>query len=282
MSLPKQLYDAYKELTQCKLVSDGVVNEDTLTEFQKLVNAAQPTTDDAEGQVQRAFTKSLYYSNPVGFMQYIAVSRNRVSALVLWTESKRIVRFFGLQGRVYLSWDVDTQLYKAMYHNTTNVVNESKQLESTNVGNVSNKMVDKHMSKTKYNNRYNNNSHHSSDTDSKRERFERGVKSARVLAGHGRNGKTSDDRTSGGNRTRTSVRDSVKDSVRNYSDVRTGMYKKTYAGTVATSVSTDSTPVTVATPATPGVANWSDDVDVDVSRDVSHNTADLSDTDTVV
>ena len=92
MSLPKNLYTIYRALSNCTAVTTQVINDQTLLEFQTLVNQAQPNAADVEGNTQRAFTKSLYYSNPIGFMHYITMTRNRVAALVLWTESKRIVR----------------------------------------------------------------------------------------------------------------------------------------------------------------------------------------------
>lgn len=117
MSLPKRLYNLYKEVCNCKLVS-GEITAETLTDFQNLVNSAQSTSPDADANEvqQQEFTRSLYHSNPVGFYNYVANTRNRVSALVLWTESKRIVDFFGLRKRVHLSWNPETKLYTASEH----------------------------------------------------------------------------------------------------------------------------------------------------------------------
>lgn len=115
MSLPKRLYDIYKSVSQCAAVT-GTITDETLLEFQNLINSAQPT-DNAEELTQRALVKSMYYSNPIGFIQYISLSKNRVGALILWTESKRIVRFFNLQGKVHLSWNSENQHYVAQRHN---------------------------------------------------------------------------------------------------------------------------------------------------------------------
>ena len=116
MSLPKSLYDTYKELCKCSVVTGGSVTAESLAEFQTLVNKAQPTVDNVEGTHHRSLVKSMYLSNPVGFMQYVSTFKNRVCALVLWTESKRIVRFFNLQGKVHLSWDPVKQEYLAVEH----------------------------------------------------------------------------------------------------------------------------------------------------------------------
>lgn len=118
MSLPKRLYNLYKEICGCELVTSGSVTTENLADFQNLVNDAQATSPNAEQNelVQQEFTRSLYYSNPVGFYHYVSNNRNRVSALILWTESKRIVKFFNLHNRVHLSWNPDTKLYLATPH----------------------------------------------------------------------------------------------------------------------------------------------------------------------
>lgn len=114
MALPKRLYDCYKLVTKCKLLA-GDTSDDAITEFQTLLNNAQPV-DDVEELAKRSLTKGMYYSNQEGFIRYISTTSNRVSALILWTESKRIVKFFDLQGKVHLSWNDETNTYVAQKH----------------------------------------------------------------------------------------------------------------------------------------------------------------------
>lgn len=114
MALHKRLYDCYKLVTKCKLVT-GDTSDDAIAEFQTLLNNAQPV-DDAEELAKRSLTKGMYYSNQDGFIKYISTTSNRVSALILWTESKRIVKFFDLQGKVHLSWNDETNTYVAQKH----------------------------------------------------------------------------------------------------------------------------------------------------------------------
>ena len=114
MALHKRLYDCYKLVTKCKLVA-GDTSDDAITEFQTLLNNAQPV-DDVEELAKRSVVKGMYYSNQEGFIRYISTTANRVSALILWTESKRIVKFFNLQGRVHLSWNDETNTYVAQKH----------------------------------------------------------------------------------------------------------------------------------------------------------------------
>jgi hypothetical protein len=116
MSLPKQLYDSYKQLRNCTLVRDKQVDEKSLLEFQTLLNAAQPLPADTTTCNYRDLVRMMYLSNKIGFLRYAGNSRNRVNALVLWTESKEIVRYFGLMGLVHLSWNVEAQAYMASKH----------------------------------------------------------------------------------------------------------------------------------------------------------------------
>lgn len=115
MALPKKLYDCFKQITKSKLLANDT-SDDAITEFQTLLNSAQPLADDHVENAQRSIVKSMYYSNQDGFMRYISSSANRVSALILWTESKRIVNFFELHGRVHLSWNDETSSYVAQRH----------------------------------------------------------------------------------------------------------------------------------------------------------------------
>jgi hypothetical protein len=116
MSLPKRLYDLYRQISQCQLVQSENVNDETLTEFHNLLNESQPGVDDVEEKAYSRLTKAMYHSNPTGFIKYVSVNRNRVGSLILWTESKRIIRYFGLQGRVHLNWDNESQKYVATRH----------------------------------------------------------------------------------------------------------------------------------------------------------------------
>lgn len=111
MSLPKRLYEAFCELKKCELVSQGTVTDKTLTEFENLLNNAQPQ-NDAERHY-RDFARSMYYSDTTKFLDYVCDRNSKVKPVIVWTESKRIVEFFNLMGKVYISWDRDNSTYKA-------------------------------------------------------------------------------------------------------------------------------------------------------------------------
>jgi hypothetical protein len=116
MSLLKRFYDIYCKISQCPIVVNNNITIESLKEFQDLINESQPEINNIEENAFRSLTKSIYFMNPIGFIKYISVSRNRVGYLVMWTESKHIIRYFGLQGRVHLSWNKETQKYIASKH----------------------------------------------------------------------------------------------------------------------------------------------------------------------
>ncbi len=109
MSLPKRLYDLYRDITSTSLVRKGEVTAENMTAFENLINQSNPV-DDQE-VAQRALVRGMYYGNPAGFLTYISISQHRARALILWTESKRIARFFNLGEKIYISWSNDTNSY---------------------------------------------------------------------------------------------------------------------------------------------------------------------------
>ena len=114
MSLPKRIYELWREITNCDLVISQVPTTENMVEFQNLLNRSTPM--DANEQAHRELVRCMYYSNPVGFMRYISVYRNRVQPLVLWTESKRIAKLFNLTGHIHISWNESTGQYVVMRH----------------------------------------------------------------------------------------------------------------------------------------------------------------------
>jgi hypothetical protein len=152
MALPKPLYDVYRRICQCELVLNKTLTDLTLREFQNLINEAQPllptptrtdptasptpttatpstpaTTveqskhaviNDAQLLAMYELVKGMYYSNKVAFMRYIFPYENKVNALVLWTESKQIAKWFNLIVLVYIKWDSLLNCYIVERHRT--------------------------------------------------------------------------------------------------------------------------------------------------------------------
>lgn len=109
MSLPKRIYDLYRELLASELVQSNNVTDENMQAFANLLNQCTPI--DAEEASHRNIVRGMYYSNPVGFLKYISQPRNRVGALVLYTESKCVAKLFNLKGRVHVKWDETTSTY---------------------------------------------------------------------------------------------------------------------------------------------------------------------------
>ena len=109
MSINNKLYNCYKKILNCSLVKTKEINKENLEEFEVLLNSSLPNGNDEVAQ--HTFCRTMYYSNPAGFVRYISFKKNRVSSFILWTESKKIVRYFGLQGLVHLTWNKETGKY---------------------------------------------------------------------------------------------------------------------------------------------------------------------------
>jgi len=131
MSLPKRLYELGRAVADSHLVITQVASLENMAAFQDLLNQSFPVNE--KEAAQRELVRSMYYCNPRGFLQYIGISRNRVRALILWTESKSIARFFGLNKCVHISWHEETNKYTVEPYvhrehrvpNTTNPVTPS-------------------------------------------------------------------------------------------------------------------------------------------------------------
>lgn len=109
MSLPQRLYQLYREVTACELVKTRQATPENMLQFQNLLNKAFP-----ENQVethQRELVRSMYSSSPVGFYNYVYQNRSRVGALVLWTESRCLAKFFRVNRVVHISFDEKSQQY---------------------------------------------------------------------------------------------------------------------------------------------------------------------------
>lgn len=114
MSLPKRIYDLGRDVASCNLVKTRTSSAENMLELQNLLNQSWPV--DAAEEAQRDLTRGMYYGNPIGFLQYISEAKNRVRSLILWTESKRIARFFNLNGLVHISWNEETHSYSVVPH----------------------------------------------------------------------------------------------------------------------------------------------------------------------
>lgn len=131
MSLNKDFYEAYKAVSTCNLVSRTSCTDADMKEFETLLNNAQPSHDSSlYGQYELA--RSMYRSNPRRYLSYITRPANNVSALILWTESKHIVDYFGLRNIVYLTWDRVNNRYVVLPFRKQNNVDVQNDTTSSN------------------------------------------------------------------------------------------------------------------------------------------------------
>jgi hypothetical protein len=114
MSLPKRLYDVFRDISQCEIVRTKKTTAANMLEFETLLNNSNPTSETEDAQ--KELVRGIYYSNPIGFIRYISFPRNRVGGLILYTESKRIARFFNLQRCVHITWNTESKTYAVTKH----------------------------------------------------------------------------------------------------------------------------------------------------------------------
>jgi len=123
-ALPNVLYNNHKAINESDLIFKKTVTEDTIKEFEQLLNEAQPITGD--DKKNRSLIQFMYRKNPTNFYRFL--TRSRLSHIVLWTEAKCIVSHFGLNGLVYIKWD-NTEYKCSVHRNTYNLHQDEVQKE---------------------------------------------------------------------------------------------------------------------------------------------------------
>lgn len=147
---PKNLFDNFNKLKFSEVVKNKAHTDEALKEFETYLNDAQPACE-ADYQLE-LFTKNLYRGKNDLFINCI---KNRsAECLVLWTESKAIVRFFQLYGVIYIQYDKETHRYNVSRHRRIDNPNYQPPQNNYNYNNNNNHR----------NNRYNNNNGGGSDS----------------------------------------------------------------------------------------------------------------------
>lgn len=136
MSPPQYVYNSYKEIRDSELIRNKVLTDDSIASFQHSLNKSQPISDDEVKM--RSFIQYLYRKNPTNFCKFL--SRSKLNHLILWTEAKCIVMYFGLRGIVYVKWN-DSEYECSLHRNATNNLHEQNQ-EHPSVRNVYNKLYE--------------------------------------------------------------------------------------------------------------------------------------------
>jgi hypothetical protein len=112
---PQKLFEIYKKIINSKLIKNKELSIDNISEFEHLLNEAQPQNEDDEN-CMRCFVQYLYRKNPGHFARFI--NRSRLNQLTLSTESKYMVKAFELRGLVYIKWDIENNKYACSLHKT--------------------------------------------------------------------------------------------------------------------------------------------------------------------
>ena len=105
--LPSRLLTIYRSIMSGSIVKGKVVDDEGLLSLKSLIMEAQAQGDD-ERTIQKT-VQFLYRQNTSSFYKFLI--KNKLAFLVLWTESKCMVRHFGLQGLVYIRWNDDEYVY---------------------------------------------------------------------------------------------------------------------------------------------------------------------------
>ena len=130
MNLPVKIIDFYKKIKNSDLILNKVLSEENIIDFQNNLNNAQPENDD-ELKMQ-VLIQYLYRANPINFIRFL--TRSRLSHLILWTESKCIVKHFGIYGIVYIKWNenqYECQMHKYAHKNIDIIDIENQLKENT-------------------------------------------------------------------------------------------------------------------------------------------------------
>ena len=140
MSIPQRLYNLGCLIAKCELVRTKYPTDDNRLELQRLLNETTPLT--SEEATQRELVRGMYYSNQNEFTTYVNQPKNRVRALIYWTESKQIARALGLLGKVHIKWSgdvgytVDTFIPRSLRSDTTDTTRPYTQGRTKQKNNV--------------------------------------------------------------------------------------------------------------------------------------------------
>lgn len=95
--IPNKLYRSYKLLQVSELAVCPDVTPEAISEFEVILNTAQP---DARYKEMQSFVQFLYSANTFGFNKLI--QRNKAESIILWAQPKAIVKWFNLQGKIVI------------------------------------------------------------------------------------------------------------------------------------------------------------------------------------
>ena len=110
MKLPKSLVNGYNSLRRSRAVVKKDNDEKALTYFQNFLNNSQPQGN--EEKVLHRFVRGLYYENKRKFLFFIRYTS--FECLVLWTETRAIMKFLGVEGIINIRWQNESRTFQVM------------------------------------------------------------------------------------------------------------------------------------------------------------------------
>jgi hypothetical protein len=132
MNPPQRLFDLYKNIKNSELILNKVLSKEGVNDFQTELNNTQPKLENENEMQMHALIQYMYRKNPINFTRFL--TKSGLSHLILWTESKCIIKHFGLHGIVYIKWHDNT--YTCDLHNYAH-----KNADEVDLENQSNKIT---------------------------------------------------------------------------------------------------------------------------------------------
>ena len=126
MNPPQRLFDLYKNIKNSELILNKVLSKEGVNDFQTELNNAQPKLENENEIQMHSLIQYMYRKNPINFTRFL--TKSGLSHLILWTESKCIIKHFGLHGIVYIKWYDNT--YSCNLHNYAHKNTDEVDLEN--------------------------------------------------------------------------------------------------------------------------------------------------------
>jgi len=106
-TIPHNLQNAYYKLKKSKLVKENIIDSDSISYFESVLNSGLPKNDN--DFIIFYFIKNLFYNDKSKFYNFI--NNSGFECLVLYTDNLCISNHFNLGSKVYISWNKDDKLY---------------------------------------------------------------------------------------------------------------------------------------------------------------------------
>lgn len=109
MSLPKQLVECFEKIKLIDLENN--ITQANIKEFVQLLNQSIPSAMNPVAHAIYRFNRTKYIADKSRFVSEIK-DFHPYSAMILWTDFKDILSFFGLEQKIFLGWDKNNSRYR--------------------------------------------------------------------------------------------------------------------------------------------------------------------------